>query len=162
MKRARTFVLVLVLASTPVSGNTQSSDYELAQKVAARQALMFDMLSAYWPMEDVRNGKSRDFAAAEVAALSVPPKMDEFLLLMTPGTAKGEAPGSRARPEVWAEWPEFLAAASELQSSTLALADAAKTEDAALFSAAFDAFAASCVGCHGFRPSADGRFRFQE
>lgn len=160
MELGRFVTFGLLLAAAPVGASAQSMEYQLAQKVTARQVLMLDMLSAYWPINDVKSGKSQDFAAAETAARTVPGMMDEFMLLMVPGSAKGEAPGSRARPEVWVEAAEFQLAATDLQAKAIALADAARTEDLTVFSAAFEAYAASCLGCHEFRPSGDGRFRF--
>jgi cytochrome c556 len=162
MMPARIVAFTGILALASAAAHSQSSEAERAGIVTARQMLMGDLLSAYWPVNDIQRGKSTDYAAAEAAARSVPGLVEAFLPLMVAGTAKGEAPGSRATPEVWSESGAFLEAAADLQAKALALADAAQAGDAGTYAPAFEAFAESCVGCHDFRPSSGGRFRFAE
>jgi cytochrome c556 len=79
---------------------------------------------------------------------------------MEPGTAKGETPGARAKPEVWTEAGDFLLAAESLRDVAAALSQSAKTENLADYKVKFDALTEACVQCHDFTPSSGGRFRF--
>jgi len=140
-------------------GDHLGAQYELVKIVADRQAAMFEMQNAYWPLLKVEKGESTDLVAAAAASQAINDAMDRFSELLVPGTAKGEVPGSRATPEVWTEPAEFAAAMNELQASTAALTDAASSGDVELFKERFDALATACVGCHAFKPSGGGRFR---
>jgi len=136
-----------------------AAQYDLVKTVTDRQAVMFEMQNAYWPLLKVDKGESTDLAAAAAASQSIEGAIDRFAALMVPGTAKGEVPGSRATPEVWTEPADFAAASSALQATAAELTAAASSGDIELFKARFDAFATACVTCHEFKPSGGGRFR---
>jgi cytochrome c556 len=136
-----------------------SSEYELVQLVHQRQSIMFEMQDAYWPLFKVKNAKSTDLKTAEEASKAIVGALGRFSELLLPGTANGEVPGSRAKPEVWSKPAEFAAALNTLRAAAEALSDAASSGDVVSFKTQFDAFASACVGCHGFKPSDGGRFR---
>ena len=128
--------------------------------VLKRRQLMHEALSAYWPLLDVSNGKSTDLLAAAAAARTVEQAISASVELFIEGTAMGEVPGSRAKPEVWSKAAEFEAAADELLLTVSNLEAAAEAGDLEAFKQDFDAFAAACVACHEFKPSGGGKFRF--
>ena len=160
MVRVCTVALSALLTSIPQESISQTSEYELGQIVVARKALMFDLQTAYWTLLKVRNGEGLDYQAAGEAAHVMSAIMAEFLPLMKPGTAHSQAPGSRAKPEVWTEPEAFAAAANDFQSQADALAEVAESGNPEVYADAFDTFAAACTACHGLRPSSDGRFRY--
>ena len=82
------------------------------------------------------------------------------MALLVPGTARGEAPGARAKPEIWERPEAFVAAVDGLKARAADLADAARTGDQVAYGTAFDAFAEACTACHGLRPSSGGPYRF--
>ena len=137
-----------------------SSEYELVQLVTQRRAHMFHMQSAYWPLLAIKNGDNTDLAAGAKAARTISDAISKFVTLLPAGTAKGEVPSSRAKPEIWSQPAEFRAAADALNTAAINLVDAAKAGDVAAFKARFDAFAQACGGCHGLKPSSGGRFRY--
>jgi cytochrome c556 len=125
-----------------------------------RQALMVSMMRSYWPLVAIEKGESTDLAAAAAAAQTMNDGMVKSMSLFPAGTAKGEVPGSRAKPEIWTQSTEFRAAADELISATANLVDAANSGDVDTFKAQFRLVDQACSGCHEFKPSAGGKFRF--
>lgn len=140
--------------------SAQSTEYELTQIVNERRPLMFDLQTAYWVLLDVQNGKSTDFESAANAARSMSDIMEQFIPLMQPGTARGEAPGSEARPEVWSEADAFEAAAEGFRAQAISFSEVAALGDIDKYKKEFGAFTAACTSCHGLWPSSGGRFRY--
>lgn len=89
---------------------------------------MFDLQTNYWTLLAVRNGESDDFAGAAAAARHMAEVIGDFVPLMVPGTARGEAPGSRAKPEVWSDADTLAATAAAFRESAGALAEAARVK----------------------------------
>ena len=138
----------------------QTSDYEVAQLVHARRALMYELDDRYWMLLDVSSAKSVDFQGASAAALQMVDIMTGFVALLPPGTARGEALGSRAKPEIWTEATSFSASVESFTAEAERLAGLASKGDVEAFSAAFREFQSVCISCHALRPSLGGRFRF--
>jgi cytochrome c556 len=158
------YVTLGALALFPVflaaNAEAQSREYKLAQLVNERRQLMFDLERAYWVLLDVRNGKSSDFDDAATAAKKMGNIIVQFSSLMRPDTARGEAPGSRAKPEVWSESEEFGVAVAAFQEHAIQFAQVATRQNLEEYMAEFEAFTSACTTCHGFRPSSGGRFRY--
>lgn len=157
---APTFAVGALLSLIPQTASSQSTEYKLAQIVVARDDIMFDLQSAYWTLLAVKNRESEDFQGAAEAARHMAELMAEFAPLMEAGTARGQAPGSRAKPEVWSEATAFATAADDFRLQAVALADVAGTGNLAAYVDAFEAFTAACTACHGLRPSSGGPFRY--
>ena len=138
----------------------QSTEHERMQIATDRKAQMFALQDIYFTLMNVKTGRSDDFAGAAEAAAAVPERLDAFVSLLVPGTARGEAPGSRAKPEIWTEPEDVAAAVADLKTRAADLASAAHSGDGDAYNAAFDAYAQACTACHGLRPSSGGRFRF--
>ncbi len=160
MVRVFTVALSALLTMTPHASISQTSEYELGQIVVKRQPLMFDLQTAYWTLLKVKNKESDDYQAVAEAARRMSATMAEFVLLMKPGTARGQAAGSRAKPEVWTEPEAFATAANDFRSQADALAEVAASGNPEAYAGAFDTFAAACTACHELRPSSGGRFRY--
>ena len=139
--------------------NAQSDLREIIQK---RNNQMNAMQDAYWPLLDIKKGKSTDLAKGGAAAELMANAMVKALALFPLGTAKGEVlgSGSRARPEIWSNSSEFKAAADALISASSKLAEIAKSGDLELFKAQFQVVEQACLGCHEFTPSHGGKFKF--
>jgi cytochrome c556 len=139
--------------------NAQSDLREIVQK---RKNQMNAMEDAYWPLLDIKKGKSTDLAKGGESAKIMANAMVKALALFPLGTAKGEVlgSGSRARPEIWSNSSEFKAAADALISASLKLAEIAKSGDLELFKAQFQVVEQVCLGCHAFTPSHGGKFKF--
>ena len=139
--------------------NAQSDLREIVQK---RKNQMNAMEDAYWPLLDIKKGKSTDLAKGGESAKIMANAMVKALALFPFGTAKGEVlgSGSRARPEIWSNSSEFKAAADALISASSKLAEIAKSGDLELFKAQFQVVEQVCRGCHAFTPSQGGKFKF--
>ncbi len=62
---------------------------------------------------------------------------------------------SRAKPEVWQKWNDFMLTAWDGQQRALSLVDAAKSKNDAKVAEAYKAFGPVCVDCHkSFRAEA--------
>ncbi len=55
---------------------------------------------------------------------------------------------SRARPDIWAKWDDFMGKAYDSQQKALALAKAAEARDGGKVSAAYKDFGKTCGSCH--------------
>ena len=153
-------MLIVGLCVLTINSYAQS-EYELVQIVTQRNVLMHKMLDSYWPLIAVKNGKSTDLDEARNAATEIATAMRESVTLFLEGTAKGEVPVSRSKPEVWTNTSDFYAASDELIAAAESLVDASETGDADAFVKLFPAFEAACIQCHGFKPSSGGKFRFE-
>ena len=98
--------------------------------------------------------------AAE-AAQTINDAIDQFVQLLPPGTAQGDVPGSRAKPEIWTEPDEFIGAVRALKSANISLMESARAGNIDEFKQRFEAVEQACVGCHEFRPSRGGKFRYE-
>ncbi len=155
-----TVALGAILAMPPQAAISQTAEYKLGQIVVARDQIMHDLQSSYWTLLKVKNQESEDFQSAGDTARHMAEIMAEFVPLMEVGTAQGQAPGSRAKPEVWSEAEAFAAAANDFRSQAIALADVAETGNLEAYVDAFETFTAACTACHGLRPSSGGQFRY--
>lgn len=144
-----------------LTASATSAQYELVQFVAQRNALMKKMLSAYWPLLKIKNGESSDLASAAKSARTIAKEAGKIGPLFPAGTAKGEVPQTRAKPDIWKRPAEFRSAINALKEAATTLQAAAEAGDMAAFKSQFEAFTAACTGCHVFRPSGGGKFRFQ-
>jgi cytochrome c556 len=151
---------ILVVVCVPQSADSQpNSQYELVQLVAERRTLMYDMQTAYLSLLAIKQGERTDLASAADDARSINDKIGKFVELLMPGTAAGQVSNSRAKPEIWTQRDEFFAAVEALGTTSAMLVETANTGDINAFNEQFEAFTEACLGCHGLRPSSDGRFR---
>lgn len=116
-----------------------------AELVAARQAAFHlsgaTMGSIKAAIERGAEPKSQAHAARGVMrwARALPTLFPEATRTITP---------TRARPEIWANKPDFEAKAAAYAEAAAALAAAAESGDQAAFAAQHAATAATCKACH--------------
>ncbi|UCH41115.1 MAG: cytochrome c [Gammaproteobacteria bacterium] len=125
-----------------------------------RQALMKSALKSYFPLLAVYNGKSTNLTKAGEAARKLKDDMAKSLALFSEGTAKDQVPGSRAKPEIWSEASDFEAAGNVVISSVDKLIEILASGDVEAFKVQFSLVEQACLGCHEFKPSGGGKFRF--
>ena len=158
----RLFVIMLSIAVTMMfySRIHAQSEYELAQIVTERNQIMKSMLKSYFPLISIKDGKNSDFQSGADAALAIAEGMSSSLSLFPAGSAKGEAPGSRAKPEVWTDSEGFQSAAEDLIEAANMLAEISKQENVESFVSQFALLESACIACHEFKPSAGGKYRY--
>ena len=110
-----------------------ATQFELMQQVTQRNALMMTMLSAYWPLLKISNGENSNLSDGVEAARTITEATDKIVALFPGGTAKGQVPGTRARPEIWSKPEEFQAAVDILKAAATSLQAAAEAGDLAAF-----------------------------
>ena len=116
-----------------------------AQLVAARQAAFHLSGAAMGRMKAAIEAGEDPKAYAYMArgvmrwARALPTLFPEATRTITP---------SRARPEIWADKPDFEAKAAAYAEAAAALAAAAESGDPAAFAARHSATAAACKACH--------------
>jgi cytochrome c556 len=163
MSRTVSIPLALFISVLAVVGKSNAqSEYDLVKIVTERNVVMHSMLGSYWPLLAIYKGESSDLVAAAEAAQSIKEGMNASMSMFPSGTAKGEVPVSRAKPEIWSESADFKAAADELISASETLTDIAKSGEVEAFKIQFQRLEKACVGCHGFKPSSGGKFRSAE
>ena len=57
-------------------------------------------------------------------------------------------PDTRAKPEIWQKWSEFVAASQDFEDATPGLVTATKSGDVGQIKAAVGAVGKTCGGCH--------------
>ena len=130
------------------TGKAAADDMQAA--VDARHTLMKDNSAKMKAMGAVVQAKSGDLAAMAELAAGLQANATKTPDLFPKGTSLTDMPGnSYAKPEIWAHFDDFKAAASVLATEAGKLADAAKSGDMAAFVAQYDVVGEKgCGGCH--------------
>ena len=162
MNKSAFICLCLIFSGIFLATEELSAQSDIRDMVIERRDLMFSMLHSYWPLLDIKKGKSTDLVKAGAAAQMIRDTMVKLSKLFPAGTAMGEVEGtwSRAKPDIWKKPTEFEAAVNELISASTKLADISNSGDLEEFKAQFQVFEKACLGCHEFKPSGGGKFRF--
>lgn len=155
---------LMLIAGFAVFGNVLlvgklTAQTDLAALVKQRQELMSNIGKTFRPMVAIMKDESKDLDAAGAAAQTMHDSFVKAVGLFPEGSAKGDIPGSRAKPEVWAKAADFKLAADTLIAETAKLAAAAKTGDIDAFKAQFGPTAKACGGCHEGPGDKGGKFR---
>jgi cytochrome c556 len=133
-----------ILSLTAVTIASAQSAMKTANPVADRQRLM-KLVGASWAdiQAKVKAGNIEAVAVnAETIAVSAP----HIPPLFPAGSMTDQ---SKAKPEIWQKWPEFEAAAKNLETLSEKLRDAARAKDAAGVEAAAKEFGPkACGACH--------------
>jgi cytochrome c556 len=148
MKRVRNFQFALVMCAVLVMATATIVAAQSAMKstnpVADRQRLM-KLIGASWAdiQAKVKAGNAEAVAVnAETIAVSAP----HIPPLFPAGSLTDQ---SKAKPEIWQKWPEFEAAAKNLEGMADKLRDAARAKDAAGVESMVKEFGAkACGACH--------------
>ena len=118
--------------------------------IDARRALMKDNGAKMKAMGAVVEAKSGDLAAMQQIALGLQANAAKIADLFPAGSSMTDLPDKTfAKPEIWASFDDFKAAAANLGAEAGKLADAAKSGDMAAFAGQYDATGENgCGGCH--------------
>lgn len=117
-------------------------------EIAARQELMRSNRAALIELGKMASGEAAwDARAAERHAGT----LMRNAVMIPANTEEGTGPESgrtRARPEIWAQWEKFQAAADNLEDESKAVLDLAKAGNEAAARTRFAALEQACDGCH--------------
>ncbi len=115
------------------------------EAIDARQKLMKGQGEAWKAIQE--KTKAGDVAAVVPEAEKLVQTSKEIPRLFPEGSLKPEK--SAAKPEIWAKWPEFEAAAKNLQTQAEKLRDTAKTGNTAATQQVVSTFGRQACGtCH--------------
>ena len=115
------------------------------EAIAARQQLMKDQGAAWKNIQD--KTKAGDIAGLVPDAQKLVDTSKEIPKLFPEGSTGPTK--TAAKPEIWAKWSDFEAAAKNLQAQSEKLRDTAKTGDAAATQAIVQTFGRNACGtCH--------------
>jgi cytochrome c556 len=130
------------------SGKAAADDMQAA--IDARVALMKDNGAKMKAMGAVVEAKSGDLNQMAEIAAGLQVNAQKIADLFPKGTSLTDMPGkSWAKPEIWANFDDFKAAANELATEAGKLADAAKGGNLDGFAAQYDVTGEKgCGGCH--------------
>ena len=148
MKRPRRYPLVLVVCSLLVIAIVTLAAAQSAMKstnpVADRQRLM-KLNGANWA--DIQaKVKAGNAEAVAVNAETIAINAMHIPALFPQGSLTDQ---SKAKPEIWQKWPEFEAAAKNMESLAEKLRDAARAKDTATVEAMVKEFGSKACGtCH--------------
>ena len=119
------------------TGKAVADDMQAA--IDARRALMKDNLAKMKAMGAVVEAKSGDLAQMAEIAAGLQANAEKIADLFPKGTSLADMPDkTNAKPEIWANFDDFKAAASELVTESGKLADAAKSGNMDAFAAQYD------------------------
>lgn len=149
-----------IFGSVVVFGSASVAQTSGAEAVEKRIQLMRTMGKSFGPIITVAKGQSTDLAAAAAAAKTMQESMQISSTLFLEGTAKGDVPGSRSRPEVWTNAEEFKTASEKLIKASGDVAAAAQSGDLDKFKSLIQPLGAACGGCHLGKGGEGGKFRF--
>jgi cytochrome c556 len=140
-----TVVLGSVVALAVACATTGQSKMSTADAIAARQKLMKEQGAAMKSINDKVKAGQQQAIGPDVQTLVETSK--RITSLFPPGSL--DPATSRAKPEIWQQWPQFEANAKTLQSKATQLAATSQTGSAAAASAAVaDLGKTTCSTCH--------------
>lgn len=114
--------------------------------IAARQAA-YDLMGAmFGDIKRALDAKVTDVKPFKANAEAIGNWAKNVPNMFPPGTEQGH--GTKALPAIWSDRAGFEKAAGNLLSAADQLAKAADANDAAAFTAAFQATGQACGGCH--------------
>lgn len=144
MRRFALFSLPAAL----VLGALSIAQADTAGAVADRQAYFKSLGQQAKKMGEL--AKSFDPAAAKAQAAQLAPLLaKDFKTIFPAGTSAREIPGdNEARPEIWANFDDFLKKEAAFKAAGEALVAAAQGTDAKAFAAAMGQMGGTCKACH--------------
>ncbi|HEY3068646.1 MAG TPA: cytochrome c [Methylomirabilota bacterium] len=146
MARAlRAVVIVGVVSAVGLAGCASSKSSTASKDpVADRQRLM-KLHGALW--KDLQDKhKAGNIESMEVDAEALAVNAQRIPALFPEGSLTEK---SKAKPEIWQKWPEFEAAAKNLETQSVKLRDSAKAKDSAAVDAQMKDFGRNACGtCH--------------
>jgi cytochrome c556 len=139
-----TAVLTGCTTSDQPKAAAQPAKMSAAEVVAERQKFMKANGDMWRIIQD--KTKAGDTAAVAAEADKLAKAAPKIPALFPPGSLEGK---TAAKPEIWQKWPEFEAAAKNMETEAVKLRDTAKTNDKAKVEAAVKEFGGKACGtCH--------------
>ncbi|HVQ09998.1 MAG TPA: cytochrome c [Allosphingosinicella sp.] len=119
-----------------------------APVIQARQANYKQMAAAMKGINDQLRGGSPDLAAIRPRAALLANYGVQVLRWFPHGSGPEAGVTTRARPEIWSDWPGFERAGARLLVAARAVNRAARAGDVAALRAAMPALRQACSACH--------------
>jgi cytochrome c556 len=144
-RRSVVVVGSLAVFAVAACATTEQPRMSAADAIAARQKLMKEQGAAMRSIQDkIKTGQVQGVAEdAEKLAKTA----DQITPLFPPGSVNPET--SRAKPEIWKDWPKFEGYAKALDTKAVQLAATARGGNAqATGAAATDLGKTTCGACH--------------
>lgn len=140
--------LVLFTLPAAIFGMAGLAAADTTGAVAARQAYFKNVGFQMKQMGEI--AKSFDPAKAKAQAAELLTLLEtDFRTLFPEGTSMRDIPAeNRAKPEIWADFEDFLKHETAFKENGAALVAAAQGTDAKAFGAAMGQFGATCKACH--------------
>ena len=145
MSRRTVMLTTAVLVAVVAVGCASMRRMTPEEAIAARQQLMKDQGAAWKNIQD--KTKAGDIAGLVPDAQKLADTSKQIPRLFPEGSLNPQK--SAAKPEIWAKWSEFEAAAKNLNTRAEKLRDTAKTGDAKATQAVVQTFGRQACGtCH--------------
>lgn len=137
------FVKAVMIGAVVIAGAAYAKGDRTDPNAKARSDLMRDIGKNIGVLGDIAGGKAAyDAAAAEAAKAAL---IADAAMIETAFKDQGAAdPASEAKPEIWANWDDFLADAKALGDAAAAV-DVASAES---IGAGMGALGGACKDCH--------------
>jgi cytochrome c556 len=147
LRLARTGVILGSLVALAVGGcasSSKSATMSTADVVAERQRLMKNVGANWADIQAKVKAGAPDTVAVNAESLSLHAQRIPGLFPEGSLTDK-----SKAKPDIWQKWPEFQAAAKNLENRSATLRDQAMAKDGAAVTATVANFGRdACGACH--------------
>jgi cytochrome c556 len=138
-------VVVAALAATVAAGCATKTVMPGSGDVVADRQRLMKLHGAVW--QDIQNkAKANEIEAIAVSAETLAINAQYIPTLFPEGSLTEK---SKAKPEIWQKWPDFEAAAKNLQTESEKLRDASKAKNAELTQSIVKDFGRKACGtCH--------------
>jgi cytochrome c556 len=155
-------VLVAAAAMAATVGIGSAGAQDTAAVVKKRQ----DAMGSFFPnylrgFVQIARGESTDLSGVPAKAQEAAVAFRAIPADYPTGSGREAAPGTRAKPEVWSQRAEFVAAANKLADETAKLGELARAGNLDAVKAQVGAVGQACGGCHDGPPKSGGQFRFE-
>lgn len=142
----RWFILPSVLAGAAFALGTAALAQDAADAAKQRSAIMKNVSGTVKELAGAaKSGKAGAGEAAKAAALQG--QLKKFLTLFPKGSDLTKVK-TRAKPEIWAEWPKFEATGKSLVAALGEVESTAKAGNGTAFAAAVKKAQSVCGNCH--------------
>jgi len=147
LRPMRTAVILgglVALAAVGCATTAKSPTIGTGDPVADRQRLMKNVGANWADIQNKVKAGAPETVAVNAEALSLHAQRIPSLFPVGSGTDK-----SKAKPDIWQKWPEFEAAAKNLENRSATLRDQATAKDGAAVTATVGTFGRdACGACH--------------
>jgi cytochrome c556 len=151
---------IALLGTAGLAAGAAAQQMSPDELMKAREELMKGMSRNIGGIFMTVKGDDDDVAGIPAKATALSELAPKLIALFPPNTGHDAIPASRAKPEIWAEWAVFEAAANALVAESAKLAAAAQGGDMEAIRAQLGPTGEACGGCHEGPSKDGGKFRF--